>query len=171
MKTINKPLEGLTENVTERDIPKEVVSAVPMNAQQMIEVLSLANPKAKVVLPVEEQALSIVKLSLDDDKVYLGLGADINKPSMKQQFLDAIEGLIYNTTIPVAQKYLRVWTSNSDMEETELIMNPAKNLRAKYNYYKIAYDDNLHLIANTDVFIAEYAVGNGTTDEIIKVVE
>lgn len=169
MKTIMKPLEGLTENLTEHDIPKEVVSAVPMSVTQMIDVLSFANPNAKVVLPIETSLLSVVKLSLDDQNVYIGLGADINKSTTpKEIFLQAIQDLIYDKSIPVTEKILRVWIENPDMHGREMILNPAENLQAKHNYYKSAYDDELHLISNPDVFITSYVTGNNGLVEVVE---
>lgn len=90
-----------------------------------------------------------------------------NKMTVKEKFLNDIKLLIENKEIPKEDKVLTVWIETPDMVARELIVNPFENLQAKHDYYDKAYDDNLNLKANPDIFISTYS----TDGIIVDVVE
>lgn len=87
--------------------------------------------------------------------------------TVKEKFLNDIKSLIENKDISKEDKVLTVWTETPDMVARELIVNPFENLQAKHDYYDKAYDDNLNLKANPDIFISTYS----TDGIIVDVVE
>ena len=62
---------------------------------------------------------------------------------------------------------MAVWIETPDMPAREIISNRFENLQAKHDYYDKAYDDNLNLKANPDIFIAAYSIAG----KIVEVVE
>ena len=52
------------------------------------------------------------------------------------------------------------------MVARELIVNPFENLQAKHDYYDKAYDDNLNLKANQDIFIVAYSIAGKIVDVV-----
>ncbi len=89
------------------------------------------------------------------------------KMTVKEKFLNDIKSLIENKEISQEDKVLTVWIETPDMTARELIVNPFENLQAKHDYYDKAYDDNLNLKANPDIFIAAYSIAG----KIVEVVE
>ena len=87
--------------------------------------------------------------------------------TVKEKFLNDIKLLIENKDISKEDKVLTVWIETPDMEEKELIVNPFENLQAKHDYYDKAYDDNLNLKANPDIFISTYST-DGTIVDVVE---
>ena len=88
------------------------------------------------------------------------------KMTVKEKFLNDIKSLIENKEIPKEDKVLTVWIETPNMTARELIVNPFENLQAKHDYYDKAYDDNLNLKANPDIFISTYST-DGTIVEVV----
>lgn len=89
------------------------------------------------------------------------------KMTVKEKFLNDIKSLIENKELPKDFKTLAVWIETPDMPAREIISNRFENLQAKHDYYDKAYDDNLNLKANPDIFIAAYSIAG----KIVEVVE
>jgi hypothetical protein len=89
------------------------------------------------------------------------------KMTVKEKFLNDIKSLIENKELPKDFKVLCVWIETPDMPAREIISNRFENLQAKHDYYDKAYDDNLNLKANLDIFIAAYSIAG----KIVEVVE
>lgn len=89
------------------------------------------------------------------------------KMTVKEKFLNDIKLLIENKELPKEDKVLTVWIETPDMIARELIVNPFENLQAKHDYYDKAYDDNLNLKANPDIFISTYST-DGTIVEVVE---
>ncbi|MGV9027461.1 hypothetical protein ACN9TE_11080 [Lactococcus lactis] len=87
--------------------------------------------------------------------------------TVKEKFLNDIKLLIENKELPKEDKVLTVWIETPDMTARELIVNPFENLQAKYDYYDKAYDDNLNLKANPDIFISTYST-DGTIVDVVE---
>ena len=92
------------------------------------------------------------------------------KMTVKEKFLNDIKSLIENKEIPKEDKVLTVWIETPEMTARELIVNPFENLQAKHDYYDKAYDDNLNLKANPDIFISTYST-DGQIFSLVEVVE
>lgn len=89
------------------------------------------------------------------------------KMTVKEKFLNDIKSLIENKRLPKDYKVLGVWIETPEMPAREIISNRFENLQAKHDYYNKAYDDNLNLKANPDIFIAAYSIAG----KIVEVVE
>ena len=76
--------------------------------------------------------------------------------------LDMYEALDTNSYISVAIK-------TSDMDSTEIIINPPSNIKPKMRYYSDAYNDSLELKSNKDVQIIAYAKGKSYEDVLVNI--
>lgn len=87
--------------------------------------------------------------------------------TVKEKFLNDIKLLIESKEIPKDFKILAVLIETPNMPAREIISNRFENLQAKHDYYDKAYDDNLNLKANQDIFIAAYSIA-GIIIDVVK---
>jgi|GEM_PF-2576325 len=74
--------------------------------------------------------------------------------TVKEQFLNDIKEAIANRNRGLLEVYIEM----PGMSAREKITNNFMNFQAKHDYYEKAYDDDLHLKANPDIFIVFYEI-------------
>lgn len=75
--------------------------------------------------------------------------------TVKEQFLNDIQEAIQEDNRGLLEVYIEM----PGMRGREKITNSFMNFQAKHDYYEKAYDDDLHLKANSNIFITFYEVG------------
>lgn len=83
--------------------------------------------------------------------------------TVKEQFLNDIKEAFQEDDRGLLEVYIEM----PGMPAREKITNSFMNYQAKHDYYEKAYDDDLHLKANSDIFIAAYSIAG----KIVEVVE
>jgi len=67
--------------------------------------------------------------------------------------------------INTGSQFVAVLVRMESLPQPEIIVNPAENIKAKLEYYKNAYNDDLTLKSYNRIHISDFAYGN-SLDEI-----
>lgn len=70
----------------------------------------------------------------------------------KEELIKTIEN-----AIGCNHRYIGIEVRDSRLKESEIIINPRRNFKAKLEYYKKAYDDDLKLKACSDISIVSFS--------------